>query len=521
MTVIISVQPMAADRAQALLDGQVLADFDPRALLAEQPLHLDAKRRVAPDEYGQRLLAALGGPALLERLAALPRAPHSHAALVLRVADPQLAAIPWEYLHTGAAFAAFEYFLLREVLVEPSLLPPAPDPALPWRLVVMASDSLLQELRDAQGMLKDYEPLARLRVAGEIDALRDSLRAQQPPPPLRWQRIAPARAALIDLAAGEPLLFHYTGHGSVAGGQPILCFDDGAGTMRPQAVRDLARDLRGRTYFAFLNACRTADSAEPGANLALTLVQNGVPAVLGMQMWIADEGAALLAETFYQQLAAGRPLEEALYRARLRLAEAFGADPALWGIPALYRASGYRLPAQEYAGPPPAAIEPPAPRTESLQAPTRLLGRAIELTELMRLFVFDRKRVVTIRGPGGMGKTALVHELAARLRFHFRDGIFAVTLAQSGEQAELSATALRADLARQLLFALAKTAELSAVYPDIRILYISGYLDHTNVRTVQSDIQAAFLAKPFSVTDLGWKVREVLDACVRPEQQEG
>jgi Effector-associated domain 7/CHAT domain/Tetratricopeptide repeat len=284
----------------------------------------------------------------------------------------------------------------------------------------------------------------------ELGALRDGLRNQQPPPPLRWHRIAPDRAALIDLATSEPILFHYTGHGSVDDGQPVLCFDDGAGTMRPQEARSLAADLRGRTYFAFLNACRTADSAEPGANLALALVQGGIPAVLGMQTRIADEGATLLAETFYQQLVAGRPLEEALWRARLRLAHSFGADPTMWGIPALYRAAGYRLPRQAYAGPPPASVEPPDPDTSSLQAPAHLLGRAVELAELMRLFVFERKRVITIRGPGGMGKTALVHELAARLRFHFRDGIFAVTLAPAGEQAELSAATLRAELARRL-----------------------------------------------------------------------
>jgi two-component system, cell cycle sensor histidine kinase and response regulator CckA len=63
-------------------------------------------------------------------------------------------------------------------------------------------------------------------------------------------------------------------------------------------------------------------------------------------------------------------------------------------------------------------------------------------------------------------------------------------------------------------------AELATIYPDIRILYISGYSDHVNVRTVRSDSQAAFLAKPFSVTDLSWKVRELLDARVRPERQE-
>ena len=432
MSLTISLQRHAEDSAEGLDGAQSLGRFDPRALLVEHPLHTERGRYVAPEAYGQRLLAALGGPALLERLAALPRAPHPDGALVLRLGDPAVAAVPWEYLHTGEHFVALEHFLVREVAVPPGLLPPAPDPSLPWRLVIMASDPLLQELRDAQGKLCGCVRLPRLRVASELDALRAGMAAQDPPPPLRWQRIAPVRAALANLAASEPILFHYIGHGSVTDGQPVLCFDDGAGTMQPQPMRDLATDLRGRTYFAFLNACRTADSAEPGANLALASVQCGVPAVLGMQARVRDDGAAALAEVFYQQLAAGRPLEEALWRARLSLARSFSSDLTLWGIPALYRAVGYHMPQQRYAGPPLASVEPPLPRTESLQAPARLLGRELELAELLRLFVLDRRRIVTIRGPGGMGKTALVHELAARLRFHFRDGIVAVTLALAG-----------------------------------------------------------------------------------------
>ena len=447
MTLTITLQPIADDRAEARVGEQVVGTFDPRTLLVEHPLH-DA-RYVAPDTYGLRLLAALGGPALQERLIQLPRAPHPESAVIFQVSAPELAAIPWEYLHNGTTFVAFEHFLLREVPVPPGMLPPPPDSALPWRLVVMASDPLLQEIRE-KGYLKGYEPLQRLRVASELDTLRDNLRAQEPPPPLRWHRIAPARDALINLASPEPILFHYTGHGSVRDGQPILCFDDGAGTMKPQPVGDLAVDLRGRTYFAFLNACRTADSAEPAANLALTLVQNGVPAVLGTQASIRDDGAALFAETFYQQLIAGIPMEEALWRARTRLHNSFTSDLTLWGIPAFYRAVGYRLPRQGYVGPPPPAIEPPAPLTSSLQAPAHLLGRTIELTEIMRLFVFQYRQIVTIRGPGGMGKTALVHELASRLRFHFRDGIIALTLALSGEQVSLNAAGLRADLARRM-----------------------------------------------------------------------
>ncbi|WP_296753341.1 tetratricopeptide repeat protein [Roseiflexus sp.] len=57
---------------------------------------------------------------------------------------------------------------------------------------------------------------------------------------------------------------------------------------------------------------------------------------------------------------------------------------------------------------------------------------------------------MTIRGAGGMGKTALVNALAERLRFHFRDGIVAVSLFLPGENAPLRAAQVRRDLATLL-----------------------------------------------------------------------
>src|SRR5439155_2105717 len=125
-------------------------------------------------------------------------------------------------------------------------------------------------------------------------------------------------------------------------------------------------------------------------------------------------------------------------------------DPALWAIPALYVAAGYDLPRQSYTGAELASVEPPPPRTESLQAPDLLLGRERELVELAARYVLDTAQIITIRGAGGMGNTALAHELASRLRYHFRDGIFAVMLALAGEQASLSAAAVRADIAQLL-----------------------------------------------------------------------
>jgi predicted ATPase/DNA-binding NarL/FixJ family response regulator/DNA-binding transcriptional regulator YiaG len=72
------------------------------------------------------------------------------------------------------------------------------------------------------------------------------------------------------------------------------------------------------------------------------------------------------------------------------------------------------------AAPEPPAPEPPAPEPPALPPePTPLVGREQELAELGRLLAEGRYRLVTVVGPGGMGKTRLAlraaHELAGRL----------------------------------------------------------------------------------------------------------
>ena len=79
-------------------------------------------------------------------------------------------------------------------------------------------------------------------------------------------------------------------------------------------------------------------------------------------------------------------------------------------------------------------FETPAPATEAvrhnLPAPASpLVGREIELAELARLLNEPEIRLVTILGPGGMGKTRLALELAAQQLPHFASGVFFVALA--------------------------------------------------------------------------------------------
>jgi hypothetical protein len=89
---------------QMLVPGHLgereIAAFDPATLLVVHPVHPTRPQPADPAAYGQRLWAALGGDALQAALAPLPLAPSPDSCIAIRTGDADLAAIPWEYLHS-------------------------------------------------------------------------------------------------------------------------------------------------------------------------------------------------------------------------------------------------------------------------------------------------------------------------------------------------------------------------------------------------------------------------------------
>ncbi|MGE5141134.1 MAG: AfsR/SARP family transcriptional regulator, partial [Rudaea sp.] len=73
-------------------------------------------------------------------------------------------------------------------------------------------------------------------------------------------------------------------------------------------------------------------------------------------------------------------------------------------------------------------------------APTPFLGREKELGELARLLLAPECRLLTLVGPGGIGKTRLALEAATNLRERFRDGAAFVSLAGVENPAFIIAT---------------------------------------------------------------------------------
>ena len=53
--------------------------------------------------------------------------------------------------------------------------------------------------------------------------------------------------------------------------------------------------------------------------------------------------------------------------------------------------------------------------------------------------------------------------------------------------------------------------KITALYPDIRLLFMSGYTADVIAHQGVLDDGVAFIQKPFSMADMTVKVREVLD----------
>lgn len=80
-----------------------------------------------------------------------------------------------------------------------------------------------------------------------------------------------------------------------------------------------------------------------------------------------------------------------------------------------------------------ALAPPPAPASPLLTRPpvplTSLVGRALEVGEIAALLADDRVRLLTLLGPGGVGKTRLALAAAAQIEAKFADGVCWVPLA--------------------------------------------------------------------------------------------
>jgi tetratricopeptide (TPR) repeat protein len=139
-------------------------------------------------------------------------------------------------------------------------------------------------------------------------------------------------------------ILHFMGHGKFdsESSEGVLLFERHDGTDQAFDGRRLAQLLHDceSLRLVVLNACHTADAVgpqgpNPFAGAASALVMAGVPAVVAMSGPVPDLAAVAFSRTFYERLAAGDAIEEAMTEGRLAIQRAEPGDGA-WAVPALF-----------------------------------------------------------------------------------------------------------------------------------------------------------------------------------------
>jgi hypothetical protein len=289
-------------------------------------------------EVGEKLHDALFTGAVRDiYVTALDQAHNAGQGLRLQLrlsATPHLADLPWEFLHNGKNFMLLS---TETPLVYYLDLPEAPRPlavAAPLRMLVTISgpDDLppLDTEAEKGKLTRALQPLidnGALRLDFAPDASLGTLQ----------QQFRRARSM------GTPYhIWHFIGHGAFDATQPdsssILMFTDEHNHSTPVGGFQLGTMFNSypELRLAVLNACQGARSTsnDPFNGVASGLVQNGIPAVIGMQFEISDSAAVKFSSEFYQALVDGLPVDAALAEARRAIF--FMPNWVEWATPVLF-----------------------------------------------------------------------------------------------------------------------------------------------------------------------------------------
>jgi tetratricopeptide (TPR) repeat protein len=348
---------------------------------------------------------------------------------IARESATLLLGLPWELLHDGNAFLfqGAQPVRVRRRLPSTRVLD-VPVVAPPIRILLVTA----RPEDDACGYI-DHRASA-LPLVEAMEALGGLVRIHVlGPPTLTALREELDRAR----RTREPYhVVHFDGHGVYDrhAGLGGLCFED------PQDISKLEKRRHTTVYtselgpllsehrvpLVFLEACQTAQAEKASESVASELLKVGVASVVAMSHSVLVETARRFVEAFYDALASGARVGDAMLQGQRTLKEdtfrgrIFGAgDLRLedWFVPVLF---------QEKDDPQLFRTMPARQTREDLQTAltarfgglpaepeTGFIGRSRELLALQRLLRKDGKaRYAVVRGQGGEGKTALAAEFA-------------------------------------------------------------------------------------------------------------
>jgi tetratricopeptide (TPR) repeat protein len=440
-----------------------------------------------------------------------------------------LLGLPWELLHDGDAFLFQGAKPVRVRRRIPNLRPL--DVAVvetPIRILLVTA----RPEDEACGYI-DHRASA-LPLVEAMEALGGLVEIHPLDPPT-----FPALSKELDRArrAREPYhVVHFDGHGVYDRkvGLGGLCFEKPEDTGRLEKrghVTIYTKDLgpllsEHRIPLVFLEACQTALSEKASESVASELLKVGVASVVAMSHSVLVETARRFVEAFYDALARGARVGDAMLDGQRVLKDdnfrgrAFGVGELRledWFVPVLFQEKDdpqlFRtITSRQTQEDLKTAL---TARLGKLPAEpeTGFIGRSRELLALQRLLREGKARYAVIRGQGGEGKTALAAELARwMVRSHqIRRAAFVSVETHSNAGAVLDA------IGRQLVpkYSVATFQDLEqAILPVERALVEQSTL--LVVDNVESILLPPFVETPEALSeDARRELDAILGLCAR------
>jgi hypothetical protein len=284
-------------------------------------------------EFGRELFECLMCDAVREsfrRSQDRARAAGKGLRLRLRIEDPALAALPWEYLYDGSegdyVCLSSDTPVVRYLEFDrpPEALTVHPPLAILGVIASPTDRAALDVTRERQ------------RMEAATKAMRDAGQLE-----LTWLEGSTWRDLQRAMRRGPYHILHFVGHGGfdAAAGEGVVALADDAGQSALLTATQLGRLLADHDSLRLvvLNSCLGArgSGADVFSSTASMLMRRGVPAVVAMQYEISDRAAVEFARALYEALADGMPIDAAVGEARKAISLA-SSDTVEWGTPVLH-----------------------------------------------------------------------------------------------------------------------------------------------------------------------------------------
>ena len=215
------------------------------------------------------------------------------------------------------------------------------------------------------------------------------------------------------------------------GQKAFLTLESGEpGRSDPVEAEELADLLIAHQVpIVILNACQSGKQVRPDdddeieareTSLGSRMMSAGVQMVLAMGYSVTVSAAQLLMAKLYEQLFAGQDLSSAIRRGRLELYNRksrrayFDQEIDLedWILPVVYQNQEQKLRVREFSAAERAAYyEARARRYRPPEVTYGFVGRDLDILEIERRLL--QRNILLLQGMGGVGKTTLLHHVAA------------------------------------------------------------------------------------------------------------